>query len=192
MQFVDIQKLWKRLGPIYRSEAAREIWLPELNLMSVIKSQRNGFSARLNFEAKAPSDFDFCDWRYGKPGRKPAYWDFACHGACHWLAPLNIWVAMQTEPNTPWQIVRSEVHSTVWDGKDRLWDLNYLARDIPANEAWQLAAQQGSTEFLPVASMNNADLGEDWYTGDWHRTVESYVASTDDQHPEALGRKERI
>ncbi|MDG2112042.1 MAG: hypothetical protein P8N02_05450 [Actinomycetota bacterium] len=99
-----------------------------------------------------PSHFDSCDWRSnrgGRPGPAPAYFEYVCHSACHWLVNLNLFVAMQAEPDRPWRIVRSDEHSTVWDGDVTLWDTNFLALRIDVDEAWTLAAEQPESEVYP-------------------------------------------
>jgi hypothetical protein len=99
---------------------------------------------------RLPKDYDSCDWRWetGRPGRTPAYWDYVCHAACHWTCNLHLWVALEVEPETPWRIVTSQAHSTVWDGDQTLWDGNFLALGIPADEAWKLASEQSDSERL--------------------------------------------
>jgi hypothetical protein len=41
-------------------------------------------------------------------------------------------LAMQVEPNRIWHIVTSDEHSTVWDGKKTLSDMNFLALGVTA------------------------------------------------------------
>jgi len=157
MNYIDIKKDWRKLGPIYRSQKAREIWYPDMVDYTL---QRNEEDAELfkamgsvgrpihpNIPETTPSTFDSCDWRYANPGcgsrgRKPAYWDFVCHGACHWVVNLHLYVAQQAEPHRPWRIVSSDKHSTVWDGDETLWDGNFLALGISPEEAWNLAAER--------------------------------------------------
>jgi hypothetical protein len=35
------------------------------------------------------------------------------------------------------------LHSTTWDGKDTLFDMNFLALGVAPDEAWQLASENG-------------------------------------------------
>src|SRR5207253_392237 len=60
-----------------------------------------------------PADYDSCDWRFRHRGRKPAFWDYVCHSACHWLVDMNFYVAVRGFPDLPWRILSSEKHSTV-------------------------------------------------------------------------------
>jgi hypothetical protein len=74
-----------------------------------------------------PMDFDGCDWREFVLGRPPRYFQYVSHGACHWLVNFNLALAHFTEPKKAWRIVRSPIHSTVWDGEHTLFDLNGMA-----------------------------------------------------------------
>jgi hypothetical protein len=154
MKYVPIQQQWRKLGPLYRSFNAAAIWFPEMEAFSFSRAEDRGYPYR---PAKLtpdllPSHYDSCDWRFcrDRPGPAPSFWDYACHGACHWTCSLHLWVAMQVQPDRPWRIVTTNKHSTVWDGEHTLWDGNFLALGIPADEAWELAASQPDTEFLPV------------------------------------------
>jgi hypothetical protein len=52
---------------------------------------------------------------------------------------FNLRLAQRVDPSRPWQIVTSDKHSTVWDGKETLFDLNFLALGVDPNEAFKLA-----------------------------------------------------
>jgi hypothetical protein len=72
-------------------------------------------------------------------GREPRFWQYVKHSACHWLVNFNLRLAQLAEPGRPWRILTSDDHSTVWDGGQTLFDLNYLAFGIPADECFALA-----------------------------------------------------
>jgi hypothetical protein len=38
-------------------------------------------------------------------------------------------------------VIGNEYHSTVWDGEDTLWDLNYTALGIDPDEAFKIATK---------------------------------------------------
>lgn len=95
-----------------------------------------------------PHDFESCDWWISHRGRMPDYWNYVKHSACHWLVNFNRQLATLAEPTRAWRIVSSQDHSTVWDGNEMLFDLNFTALQVPAEEAWQLATTQG--KVLPV------------------------------------------
>lgn len=154
MQYFPIQKQWRRLGSLYRSFDAALIWFPEMEAFSASRAEDRGYAykpAQLTPDLR-PAYYDSCDWRWGsgRRGPHPAFWDFAVHGACHWTCSLHLWVAMQVQPERPWRIVTANKHSTVWDGERTLWDGNFLALGIPADDAWDLASAEPDTEHLPV------------------------------------------
>ncbi|MGI9379820.1 MAG: hypothetical protein ACR2OW_09210 [Methyloligellaceae bacterium] len=94
-------------------------------------------------DAGCPLDFVSSDWRlFRGRGRPPAFHDYVCHFACHWIAPLNLYVARTYEPHVPWRLITSSEHTTVWDVKDRLWDTNYLALEVPVEEAIMATFEQ--------------------------------------------------
>ena len=103
-----------------------------------------------------PSHLEATDWRQTaravlsqnsnqddtKPRRQcadPPFWDWVCGGACHSLVPLYLWVAQQAEPTTPWRIISSDAHSTVWDGGSTLFDPIFEAMGIEPTEAFRRA-----------------------------------------------------
>ena len=153
MKYKNIQEDWRKVGPIYRSQEAREIWYPAMVDRDFQRMEEDNVEIAIppNTPETTPSTFDSCDWRVADPapgslrvrrGRKPPYWDFVCHGASHWLVNLQLYVAQQAEPHRPWRIVSSDKHSTVWDGDETLWDGIFLALGISPEEAWNLAVEQ--------------------------------------------------
>ena len=69
------------------------------------------------------------------------------HAACHWLVNFNLALAMLVEPKRQWRILSHPRHSTTWDGKNTLFDFNFLALGVPASEAFQMARR--GREYLP-------------------------------------------
>ena len=85
-----------------------------------------------------PADFESCDWRYDRGrGRQPEFWDYVKHAGCHWLANFNRKIAEPAEPKRKWRIFSSQEHSTVWDGAETLFDMNFLALGVDPDEAWR-------------------------------------------------------
>ena len=149
MKYVDIQKIWRKAGPVYRSEEARRIWLGEMEAYrlasfeswSAIQGSERSFPPFVN--NLLPKQYDSMDWRYHRRGARPGYWDYVCSGACHWTVNLNLFVAMKVQPDLPWCIVTSSKHSTVWDGQKSIWDASFLAMGVPVAEAWKMASVMG-------------------------------------------------
>jgi hypothetical protein len=48
-------------------------------------------------------------------------------------------LAVLTEPNRMWRIISSSDHSTVWDGDETLFDLNFQAMGISPDECFRNA-----------------------------------------------------
>lgn len=142
--YVDIQKHWRRLGPIYRSTTAERIWKPCMIEYAQVRAEDNGYKYQPR-ECALPEGHDSCDWRCDRKGRQPAFWDFVCHNACHWMVDLSMFVAVSAWPKTPWRIVTKWAtggHSTVWDGdyqKPLLFDTNFSGIGVPPDEALSLA-----------------------------------------------------
>ena len=94
-----------------------------------------------------PAEVDSCDWRFLdgegnlRRGRAPAFWDYAVHGGCHWVVNFNLRLAELVEPKRPWRIVTTQKHSTVFDGSETLFDINFLALGVDPDEAWELAGK---------------------------------------------------
>jgi hypothetical protein len=111
-----------------------------------------------------PADYESCDWRYSNPrrGRPPAFWRYVKHGACHWLVNAALRLAMLTDPNRQWRVVTSDKHSTVWDGDDTLFDLQFSALGVGPEECWKLARRSG--EILPPGMYRPTFRLEYWKT----------------------------
>ncbi len=86
-----------------------------------------------------PRDYESCDWSRDHRGIEPRFWRYVKPSACHWLVNFNLRLAQLAEPKRPWRILTSDEHSTVWDGDGTLFDLNYLAMGIHADECFARA-----------------------------------------------------
>jgi hypothetical protein len=156
MKYYNPTKNWKKLKPIMESS----------NAMSILNNDFNKFTmGRWNEHFpmnKFPRDFESCDWEcdLGR-GRRPEYFKYVKHSACHWIVNFNLFVISKAEPNRDWRIVTSPKHSTVWDGKYTIYDLNFLALGISCDEAFQLADEGEHLsigELLEVGYATNANI----------------------------------
>ena len=68
-------------------------------------------------------------------GAAAGFWDYAVHSGCHWVVNFNLRLAELVEPKRPWRIVTTQKHSTVWDGAETLFDINFLALGVHPDEA---------------------------------------------------------
>jgi len=146
MKYYPIQKNWRKAKDIYSSAEAKAIWCPDMILYMEMRAEDTGVKQWYPADSPelTPSDFDSCDWRYegmgrGRKGPQPAFWKYVCHAACHYLVDLGLYAATTVEPNRDWRVIGNEYHSTVWDGEDTLWDLNYTALGVDPDEAFAIA-----------------------------------------------------
>lgn len=111
------------------------------------------------------------DGQFYAPGDLPAkhcvlnrtpgcpWWDYACFASCHWLVNFNLRLVELAEPGRAWRIVRSDEHSTVWDGDNTLFDINTewsLSKAPPsmrsywtANKVWERVMGLGHRILRP-------------------------------------------
>lgn len=158
-QYFDFSTAWnKTLKTIIESAPAKRML--ERDFKIFVACKRNHYRARmmqanLPFDANAwafekgklPADYDSCDWRYG---RLPLWHQYVCHGACHYVANTLLYVAMVAYPNKAWRIVTSSKHSTIWDGEQTLFDLNFVTLNVPIHECIEDAFMQSDTVVLKV------------------------------------------
>jgi hypothetical protein len=127
---------------------------PELNRIFVQEFNKYTWGRwRKKFTAgHFPDEFESCDWRFdrAKRGPMPRYWRYVKHAACHWIVNFALKLAMLAEPGKPWRIITSDEHSTVWDGGDTLFDFNFLALGISADECFKNAIAGKNNKMMPV------------------------------------------
>lgn len=135
MHYYDPQKNWRKLKRYVNDDDIQQKLYADMLIYTRYVNRRD-------FQpGDKPCNFEISDWRCdrGQRGRLPAYWDYVCGLACHWLVNFNLMLAMRVEPDRPWRIVTSAKHSTVWDGDGHIFDLNFHAKGIPAAECYDLA-----------------------------------------------------
>src|SRR5262245_27989913 len=123
-QYYNLQKNWRKVK--------RHINDPEVQRILVRDFNKFTYGTwRKKFEpGMAPHQFENCDWWLGHRGPMPALWNYVKHGACFWLVNFNLKLAQLVEPKRVWRIIASSKHATVWDGKQMLFDFNFLALGI--------------------------------------------------------------
>jgi hypothetical protein len=75
---------------------------------------------------------------------------------------FNMTLAQLVVPDRPWCILTSDRHSTCYDGKDTLFDFNFCALGIPAEEAYELATEGPNAEQLAPGKLLQTYLAGDW------------------------------
>ena len=99
-----------------------------------------------------PHEYESCHWSQGHKGRRPDYWRFVKHEACHWLVNFQLLLANRALPTYQWRIVSSDYHSTVWNGIEGkggvLFDLNFYSLGMTITDAERLALRDSSSRVL--------------------------------------------
>lgn len=139
MKYYPISEKWKKVKPFTEDENALKSLTEDFNKFTL------GIWGSPFTKGMLPEDIESCDWRYnGRRGRMPEYWKFVKHGACHWIVNFTLQVAMLCEPKKEWRIITTQKHSTVWDGRDTLFDFNFSALGIDPNDAFKMAYTNGA------------------------------------------------
>jgi hypothetical protein len=136
VRYYDVQGQWRKVRPHLTDAAIRETLRKDFGKFTV---SRGG---RFFEEGTVPAAYDSCDWRWDRRGRQPAFWNYVCHSACHWLVNLNLKLAQKAEPKREWRILTSDKHSTVFDGVDTLFDMNFSALGVKAEETYELVTKR--------------------------------------------------
>lgn len=142
MQYYQFIKNWQKIKPHLNNKKVQEVLVRDMNRYTFGRWKTNFKSGML------PEEVESCDWRWGngRKGRMPAYWAYVKHAACHWLVNFNLELAKSVEPNKKWRILSGACHSTVWDGEETLFDMNFSALGIHPDEAFNMANE----EQLPI------------------------------------------
>jgi len=148
MKYYDLQRNWPKVRPHLRNRELNDILVRDFNKFTWGRWRQKFRPGQF------PQEFESCFWWLDdpRPGRKPAFWRYTKHSACHWLVNFNLRLAMLVRPKRKWHIITSDEHSTVWDGEDTLFEFNYLAMGIPAMECFNRAfdGQLAPGELLMV------------------------------------------
>ena len=164
MNYLSARKLWRKTKHLYRSEEARDIWLPSLSRMrglnphggwdkmDIDELQRTVVEYTYDItdvDDLLPRHFDTTSWRYIQRGETcPKFWDFVCHGACHYMVELHLWVITQVKPEHDWRIIQSDLHATIWNGKDLIYDPRFEAMKISINECFNMAYHCNTSKII--------------------------------------------
>jgi hypothetical protein len=140
MKYYPFSKKWSIIKPHLDNQEVKRILVEDFNKFTY------GRWGREFTEGMLPKQFETCDWDIDHRGRRPQYWSYVKHAACHWLVNFNLTLAQLVEPKKEWRIVTSQDHSTVWDGKDTLFDMNFSAIGVDPDDAFNLA----NKKVLPI------------------------------------------
>ena len=144
MIYYSAKTNWRKLKLIFESKEIRAVMLSQMEQ----HKKRMEINDRVQWIKRSrtlPEHYDICDWRinHGR-GRYPAYWDWVCHSACHFMAPVYLLVIRQCLPGWNWSLLSGDHHSTVYCNEKPLkdsyiFDPQYEALGLTANEAWKYA-----------------------------------------------------
>lgn len=137
MKYYPIQRNWKKIKSFIENKEVQDILIDNFNKFTYGRWERE-----FTYGMK-PHEFESCDWWCDHRGRLPEYWNYVKHAAAHWLVNFNLKLAMLVEPKKEWQILTSDKHSTVWDGNDTLFDMQFLALGVTAQDAFDMAYEEG-------------------------------------------------
>lgn len=130
IRYYDLRRYWtKRVVP----------HLGDRKLNAILYRDFRKFTRGRFRPGDLPIMFEQLDFLVGVPGPLPRFRDYVAHGSCHWIVNFAIRLACLAEPDRPWRILTSGLHSSVWDGKRTLFEFNYLVYGIPARECFERA-----------------------------------------------------
>jgi hypothetical protein len=132
-RYYDLKRNWRKVEPHLSNAHLNDVLVTEFNKYTF------GRWGETFKHGEYPRDYESCDWWIEHKGAKPRFWRYVKHGACHWLVNFALVLAQLVEPKRQWRIITSDRHSTVWDGKHTLFEFNFQALGIPANECFELA-----------------------------------------------------
>jgi hypothetical protein len=144
IRYYDVGRNWtKKIAPLVNDRAIRAVLVRDFNKFTV------GRCGQRFKDGDLPSHFETCDWDVGHRGKRPKFWDYVRHSACHWLVNFNLKLAESVSPKKPWRILTSDFHSAVYDGREILFDMNFLALGVTPEESYKAATSRGAIELPP-------------------------------------------
>ena len=137
-RYYDLKKNWRKVRPHLSDPLANYILIDDFNKFT------RGIWKKPFLHGQYPAEFDRDCWsddEFDEERTSPryAYMDYVAPGACHWLANFALRLAMLTEPSREWRVISSEYHSTVWDGRNTLFEFNWQAFGTPPADCFQAA-----------------------------------------------------
>lgn len=78
-------------------------------------------------------------WLPDSPDPQPRYFRYVVQHAAFKLVNFSLKLATLAVPKEKWRIIHSDDHSTVWSGKNLLFDFNLLALGVPADICFDMA-----------------------------------------------------
>lgn len=181
-KYVDLRVHARRLNRILNKPEIRDLYHYTSSAYAMIRRFKliedsdyetwyEKWSPKPEGELLLPSDVDSCDWRWNAPpGRPPKYWDFVCHGSCHWMVEANLQVAKRLLPEYNWIILSGELHSTVVAPEAKLiFDMQYSALQVSERTGLEMIFGESLDDFSDI------DVGCDAYPYSCREGLFGYV-----------------
>lgn len=127
LKYFNISRNWKILNPVYESDEVKGITIEEMNCYRLLinKEYNVPLETGISRVFRYPAEFDSGDWRNYRIGRPPLYDRWICTDTCHFSVNIHMEVLTQVFPDIPWRIIKTEKHSTIFDGIGRIYDPIY-------------------------------------------------------------------
>lgn len=139
MKYYDVSKNWtKKISPHIAD--VYDILINDFNEFLIDNAKDRNLPYPIKFTlGEHPFDYESVGWYLHRKGPLPRYYGFTRHGACHYLVNTNLKLITLAEPSKTWKIITSTKHSTVWDGDQTLFDINYFAYEVSPEECFKTA-----------------------------------------------------
>jgi hypothetical protein len=151
IKYYKFPKNWGRIKKHLDDKELNYLLVEEFNKFTV-GSQATEFN-----HGEFPASHETCMWEIYHIRKQAEYWKYVKHAACHWLVNFTLRLANLTCPRKQWRIISSQKHSTVWDGDNTLFDINFQAMEIEPNKCFKSAYKKE----LPVGKYMLTFLSED-------------------------------
>jgi hypothetical protein len=137
ISYYDLKKNWTR-------KIVPHLGDQELN--DILTRDFNSFTWgrwRLKFGPnELPHDHETFFGYFPERGRLPRFRMYVKHSAVHWLVNFNLRLAMLALPSHEWRILTSDSYSTVWNGYNLLFDLDWYGSDVSAKQCFAIANEE--------------------------------------------------
>jgi hypothetical protein len=147
MRHYDFKRHWtKKVMPHLGDKKLNDVLFRDLNQYTWGRWRKQSLRGTLPAQYV---NIPWGEWQSRRRGPVPRLMQYVVMGACHWLVNFHLRLAQLVLPDRPWRILKGEHHSTVWDGKDMVFDLTQAALGIPAQETYDLARKDDHVELAP-------------------------------------------
>jgi hypothetical protein len=166
MRYYDFNENWSKLEPFVNHPNVREAIESNYNmyLLSGYGVPLGDMTLEQVYEFKLRTEYGD-NWKSEsvdvREGERQPWWILSCPHSCHWSVNVGLELAKLAEPDRPWRILNGKKHSTVWDGKETLFDLFYAISGVDPDECYTSATTEG--EEQPVGQRNDGHDMNPWW-----------------------------